>query len=85
MGMAPFGLTFDEGTAVMYTYTLAVMITGIFIYRSVPGILSGATSRVALIGVAALLSVFWTVYCEWTILERLPGYTDPEAESGVEP
>jgi|GEM_PF-6121183 len=78
--MAPFGLTFDEGTAVMYVYTLAVMITGIFIYQSLPATLIGSTSRLALIAVAAILSAFWTLYCEWTILERLPGYTDPQAE-----
>jgi len=80
----PSNLTFDSGTAVMFVYTLGAVVSGVFLQQSMVAYaatwLTGSfTSRVAILGGAALVALLWTLYCEWTVLERLPGYTDPQA------
>lgn len=78
-------LTFDSGTAVMFVYTLGAVVSGVFLQQSMVAyattLLTGSfTSRIAILTGAVFVAFLWTLYCEWTILDRLPGYTDPQAD-----
>jgi hypothetical protein len=79
--MSVLGLQFNRGTLTLYFYTLAVLATGMVLYEFLLGQVGsgfGGPARATFVAAAAALAVPWTLYCEWTVLGRIPGYTKPE-------
>lgn len=80
-------MAIDSGDVALYFYTLGVIVTGIYLQGALPSMLAEtflAPNRFVLIVIGAIVALPWTVYCERTILPKVPGYTPPDerAENG---
>jgi hypothetical protein len=73
-------MAIDAGDVALYFYTLGVIVTGIYLQGALPTLFAGTflePNRFVLIAIGAIVALPWTVYCERTILPRVPGYTPP--------
>lgn len=77
-------MAIDSGDVALYFYTLGVIVTGIYLQGAVPSLLAETfltPNRFVLIVIGAVVALPWTIYCERTILPKVPGYTPPDAEA----